>query len=685
MKLTPLLGAFLFCWFAVPVPAAVLRPGVPIYVSRSEPEPVLRAVADLQRDLRAVLGAESRIVDTLGAGPAIVVLGPVSGAAGLRSKDVAGTEAHAVSERGPYVVLQGADMRGTIYAVYAFSETFLGVPPLWFWTSWEPVRRSSVEVPRGTNIRFGPPYVRWRAWFPNDEDLLTTWRARSQENYEAFLETMLRLKMNVLEGGLMDSPSFDVPYRIGRQAALARDRGLALTGHHMYIFGSSYRNWEAYWKKIRRVEPPRLSIADVSALEEFWRYHIECGVRSRVEMLWLIGFRGDRDIPFWETFADAPKTSAERGRVIQEMMQRQVALLKKVTGQSNPTMRVTLYNENSDYFAEGLLRPPDEPSLIWTFVAARRDHFPAADVRGYRTEAKRPLGYYMNFQFTSSGAHLAQAEGPWKMERNFRMVDAISGRPLEFSVVNAGNVREFLLELSANARMMWDFSGYRTDIFLEDFCVQYFGREHAKSAARLYRDYYDAFWTPKKPDIAGFERQYIFQDMRYARALEAILAQIPQGRTANPLRDRSQDPAARYFRIVPEDNGAGSQVEAIEKGTSDCIGRFDRLVSEAFKLRERLPVGAKPFFTDNLLVPARFMLELNRTLRSVTRALDVLPDRSKARNHIREAASSGSAMRAALAEAEHGRFHGWYAGDRLFGVNHIRELITNADNQLTPK
>lgn len=668
---------------AVAAPAAgiVLKPGVPIYLAPSEPEAVRRAVKDLQRDLRSVLGVESPILhafDPADSRAAIIIAGPAPGpAASLRRSGVSGRESHAVFARGPHVVLQGSDTRGTIYAIYTFSERFLGVPPLWFWSSWQPVRKTVIEVPTATDLVFPPAYVRWRAWFPNDEDLLTPWRSRSEENYEAFLETMLRLKLNMLEGGLMDAASFDEPYRIGRQATLARDRGLALTGHHMNIFGSSYRSWDAYWKKIRRREPPPLRIANVQALEEFWRYHIEAGLKAKLEMLWLIAFRGDRDIPFWETFPDAPKTTPERARVIQDMMTRQVALLKEVTGQSNPPMRVTLYNENSDFFAQGLLRPPDEPSLIWTFVAARRDHFPADDVRSFRNDARRPIGYYMNFQFTSTGAHLAQAEGPWKMEQNFRMVDAISGRPLEFSVVNAGNIREFLLELSANAIMMWNFTGFRADTWLEEFCTQYFGRQHAKAAASLYRDYYHSFWVPKKPDIPGFDRQYLFQDMRYARTIEAILAQLPKGRTANPLVDGRLDPAARYYRIIPEDNGAATQLEAIEKGTAGCIQRFSRVVDGASKLRDTLPPGSRTFFTDNLLVQARFMLELNRVLQSVARSLDALPDRPKAASALRQAAVAADSMKAALAEAEHGRFTGWYSGDRLFGVDRLRESISH--------
>jgi len=47
------------------------------------------------------------------------------------------------------------------------------------------------------------------------------------------------------------------------------------------------------------------------------------------------------------------------------------------------------------------------------------------------------------------------------MEFNYRYVNSKS--PLYFSMVNVGNMREFLLELSANARMLWDYSNYDTE------------------------------------------------------------------------------------------------------------------------------------------------------------------------------------------------------------------------------
>jgi hypothetical protein len=658
-----------------------LPPGVPIYIADQEPEPVRRAAKDLQRDLNDVLGRDSPLVnrfDAIEARPAIVIVGPASGDGASRHPAITGREAHGVFVRGEHVVLQGADARGTTYAIYTFSERLLGIPPCWFWASWKPLRQDAVTVAAGTELVFESPSVRFRAWFPNDTDLLSPWRARAPEHSEAILETMLRLKLNTLEGGMMDAGSFDRPYTAGRLPRLARDRGLALTGHHMLIFGSDYGNWSAYWTKIRHREPPGLAIANVTALEDFWRYHIETGLREKLEMIWLIGFRGDRDIPFWETFRDAPASDAARARVIEEMMARQVALLKEVTKDPAPLARVTLYNENSDFFAQGLLRPPDEPNLIWTFVAARRDHFPAEDVRRYRNDANRPIGYYMNFQFTSSGAHLAQAEGPWKMEQNFRMVNHSSGRPLEFSVVNAGNIREFLLELSANAAMMNDLGSYRTDGFLEQFCGQYFGPANGAAVAALYRDFYDAYWTQKKPDLPGFDRQYVFQDQRYARAIESILAQLQKGRNLDPLDERAKGAAGGYFRIVPQDNGAANQVDAILHGTSAAIERLTPVVARADALRPVIAEQGRSFFNDHLRVQAHFMLHLNRALQSVAGALAALPDKGNAARSLRSARESLGAIKAVLHEAEHDRFTGWYDGDRLFGVSRLTERVDAA-------
>jgi hypothetical protein len=268
------------------------------------------------------------------------------------------------------------------------------------------------------------------------------------------------------------------------------------------------------------------------------------------------------------------------------------------------------------------------------------------------------------------------------MEKNFRMVDAISRRPLEFSVVNAGNVREFPVELSANARMMWDFDGYRTDAFLEEFCGEYFGEANAPAVAALYRRFFDAYWTQKKPDLPGFDRQYIFQDLRYARAIEQLLPRLAKEKDLDPLDERTRDAVGRYFRIVPEDSGAGNQIDAILAGTSASIARLAAVVEGADRLRAAIPEPGRAFFNDNLRVQASFLLNLNRALQSAARAMEALPDKGRAIDSLRAARRSAVAMRDALREAEHDRFAGWYDGDRVFGLDRLKGQIEHAISQL---
>lgn len=152
------------------------------------------------------------------------------------------------------------------------------------------------------------------------------------------------------------------------------------------------------------------------------------------------------------------------------MRQIQLDTIKEVTGTTAPHVRITLYDEMADLMAKGLLKPPAAPNMIWTFGAARRDAYPHDDLVRFDSAQPVKLGFYMNFGFASPGAHLAPAEGPWKIEFNYRYVAAKG--PLEFSVVKVGCVREFLRELSAHARLLWHFASYDTDQFLRDYCAQ---------------------------------------------------------------------------------------------------------------------------------------------------------------------------------------------------------------------
>lgn len=639
----------------------------------AEADPVKLAVQTLQRDFELVMGCKPELTEVPGQGYAVelVVVNasaphmPVS-AGCLRPLD--DFESHRVyaDPATRRIYLYGRDMRGTIYAIYTFSERFLGVPPLWYFSSWEPEIKKKVAIPAGYDYFCKSPQVRYRAWFPNDTDLFTPWRKLSRQNDELWLETMLRLKLNTVE---LEATVAYPDYRLNRQAGLLRKYGLVLTSHHHVACNNNLMNWAGYWREVRGMEPPKLLLSNEDALREFWQYSVETVCRNKQENLWQIAFRGVGDQPFWAAFDDAPREDKARAEVINRMIRIQLDMIKKATGENDPFVRMTFYDELSDLLAKGYLKPPTGENMLWTFVAGRRDHYPYDDLVAFDTTKHVKLGYYMNLQFTSTGAHLAQAEGPWKMEFNYRYVNTRG--PLTFSVVNAGNLREFVMEMAANARMMWDMEEYDTDAFLRDFCAQYFGGNHAEEAAKLYADFYDAYWLQKPSEFPGLSRQFIFQDLRYARVFDQIGKRFDDF-SPNPLYEIGFERIpGRSFRIDGQ-----NQVDSLLRGTELAASRFAAVTDRCHRLMRRLPPQNRKFFRDNLAAQCRYLENLSRSLYHFVRAYKQPGTRAE---DLDRAIVFLEQTRDALWATQEGVFATWYAGDStdrgIFNITAKLEML----------
>ena len=669
--------------------ATLTQGHVRIVMGNGEPAPLILATEALCRDFRTVMQTDPEMTAKFPSKketPVLVIVNRETNTLKLpldRLRPLEGFESHRVwyDPKTNRLYLDGADMRGTIYAIYTFSEQFLGVPPLWFWCFWEPETKKSIRIPDNYDLHFASPQVRFRTWLPNDTDLLTPWRKLSAENNELWLETMLRLKLNAVEYG----NTVEFPYKMSTSARLTAKYGLIIASHHTVSMNSTLNAWPKYWERIRGVKPaPELSLANRDKLIEFWNYCAETVTRNRIENIWNIAFRGDGDKPFWATFKDAPSDEKERGAIITEMLATQMEIIRKHTGEAEPYVRITFYDEMADLLAKGVVTPPKGENMIWTYVAGRRDHYPYDDIQQFDSRNKVKLGYYMNFQFSSTGAHLAPAEGPWKMEFNYRYVNDKS--PLYFSVVNAGNFREFLLTLSANARMLWDYGSYSTDTFLREYAAQYFGKEHAKEIAELYRDYFHAYWEPKKADFpGGMERQYIFQDQRYARAIGQIAKNFFTY-NPNPLKDIGFERVpGRTFRIEPADNGTDNQVDAMLAGMDATIPRFEAVAERCAKMQDQLPEDRRMFFDANLRAYADYMAHLSRSLRHFVYAYKHQQQKETMLAELHKSYTEMEAARKSLFRTQAGVFEAWYDGDKRFGFESLLRSIKRLEDQGSKK
>ena len=193
-----------------------------IYVDAADHAAVVRAVGDLQADVKRVSGAEPAVsntlaglssrailVGTLGHSPVIddlVAQGKLD-AAGITGKWESFV-IQAVTDPAPGIsralVVAGSDRRGTIYGVYDVSQA-IGVSPWYWWADVTPIHSTNVTV-EGQVRKQGEPSVKYRGIFLNDEENFSTWSALKMdagkhagpETYKRVFELLLRLKANFL-------------------------------------------------------------------------------------------------------------------------------------------------------------------------------------------------------------------------------------------------------------------------------------------------------------------------------------------------------------------------------------------------------------------------------------------------------------------------------------------------------
>ena len=209
-----------------------------VFISPNEPGPVQKAAQDLAGDMQKVFGSPVQIIHDSEKVHATTIW--ISSGDGLPAgvvKPSGWEELHiqAVNHPGAgaaafhAVVLTGSDIRGTIFAIYQFSQQFLGVDPLYWWTDHQPRRRTTVSLSDSLSETQGPTF-KYRGFFINDEDLLTGWAPGKKTGislkvWNRVFEAILRLKGDMVCPGTWIFPD-------DAQIKLAAERGLIITQHH---------------------------------------------------------------------------------------------------------------------------------------------------------------------------------------------------------------------------------------------------------------------------------------------------------------------------------------------------------------------------------------------------------------------------------------------------------------------
>jgi hypothetical protein len=339
----------------------------PIVIADGDAKVVGIAARDLAADIEAVTGRKPRvgsatartavIVGTLGRSALIDRLtasGKLAAGqlAGAWESFVIATVEQPLPGVERALVIAGSDPRGTAFGVYELSQA-VGVSPWHWWADVAPAHKAGLYVTAGLR-RFGPPSVKYRGIFINDEDWgLQRWAATTFEpeygslgprTYAKVFELLLRLKANTLWPAMHPTT----------KAFNADPRNAALADDYAIVMGSSHaepmlRNNVSEWH-----EPAEHFnyATHASTVLDYWRERIEAN--KRYENMYTIGMRGIHDGRM-----QGPKDEAARIALLEKIFADQRALLPPGSLQV-----FTPYKEVLPLY-EGGLRVPDDVTLIW--------------------------------------------------------------------------------------------------------------------------------------------------------------------------------------------------------------------------------------------------------------------------------------------------------------------------------
>jgi len=179
------------------------------------------------------------------------------------------------------------------------------------------------------------------------------------------------------------------------------------------------------------------------------------------------------------------------------------------------------------------------------------------------------------------------------------------------------------------------------------------------------------------------ERQFLFQDLRYARVFDHVLRRPfyqDESPDLNPLREIGYERMpGRSFRLDFKHNDAENQVDAILNGMQKTIPKFESIAARCSEMMLQLEDDKRIFFNDNLRVFSYYMTHLSKTLYHYLYAYKHQTDSDVLIRNLNLAYVEAVRAQQYLHEAQHGVFAAWYDDaeplGRTFQIDALQEDI----------
>jgi hypothetical protein len=382
------------------------------------------------------------------------------------------------------LVVIGSDRRGTAFGVYEVAQA-MGVSPWAWWADVTPRRRDKLFVAPGVH-RFGPPSVRYRGVFVNDEDWgLYPWAAKTfdpergdigPKTYRRIFTLLLRLKANTLWPAMHHTTA---PFNSDpANAKLAEEYGIVMGSSHAEAM---LRNNVGEWKDA----PDRFNYAtNPEGVKAYWEERAK--TNGAYESLWTVGMRGIHD-----TGMVGPKTMQDKVALLDKIIadQREI-LARNVSPDVTKAPQIFVpYKEVLEIYRAGV-KVPDDVTIVWpddNFGYIRQ--FPSAEEAGRKGGA----GVYYHLSYLGFPlAYLWLGTTPPALVQE-EMIHAWDKGARNVWIANVGDIKPAEIGASHFLEMAWDIDRWRGKTqrqFLEDWSRRAFGPALAGRTTDLMDAYY---------------------------------------------------------------------------------------------------------------------------------------------------------------------------------------------------
>jgi hypothetical protein len=437
------------------------------------------------------------------------------------------------------LVIFGSDRRGTAYGIFELSKQ-IGVSP-WYWWADVPVAKKKNLVIKKGYYHDGPPSVKYRGIFINDEDFgLKPWASETYDpelgdigpkTYKKVFELLLRLKANHCWPAMHHCTK---PFNFyPENKKVADDYAIVMGSSHCEpLLFNNASEWDIQTMGDWRYDTNRDNIYKV--LDQ------RVSENGKFENVYTIGLRGIHD-------------SGMRGNLT---IQEQVALLEQVFADQRKILTTHIdkpiteipqvfipYKEVMTLYDNGL-KVPDDVTLMWV-----------DDNHGYIRQLSDPqeqkrsggAGVYYHLSYWGAPEDFLWLGSDSPAITAYEMHKAYAYNAKRIWIFNVGDIKSIEKEMTFALETAWDidrWSPWNAQEFNTDWAGRTFGPEYAGEIGDILNIYYQLASDGRPEHVLNVA----YSQKQIDRRLDAY-RQISD--RAKELRDRVPDKLQdAYFQLV---------------------------------------------------------------------------------------------------------------------------------------